>query len=115
MVNLYNLELMENTSLIGSEDSKRLIYLSYSVARVLNCNITTIYRVTEAKEGQALHFRDVTLQTQIDKMKSEFLSTAARELRIPLASIYGFSELLMNREYDKKCRMKFLKRFIVSD
>jgi PAS domain S-box-containing protein len=102
MLSLYNLELMENTSLIGHEDSERLIYLLYPVARVLNCNIRTMYGVTGAKEGQVLYFRDVTHETEIDKMKSEFLSTAAHELRTPLASIYGFSELLMNREYDKE-------------
>jgi signal transduction histidine kinase len=31
-------------------------------------------------------------------MKSEFLSTAAHELRTPMASIYGFVELLMMRQ-----------------
>lgn len=102
MVSLYNLELMENTNLIENEDSERLIYLSYPVTRVLNCNIRTTYGVSGVREGQVLYFRDVTHETEVDKMKSEFLSTAAHELRTPLASIYGFSELLMNREYDKK-------------
>nr|WP_297349070.1 PAS domain-containing protein [uncultured Glaciecola sp.] len=102
MTSLYNSELMENTSLIGDEDNERLIYLSYPIVRVLHCNIKTMYAVTGVKEGQVLYFRDVTHETEIDKMKSEFLSTAAHELRTPLASIYGFSELLMNREYDKK-------------
>jgi signal transduction histidine kinase len=32
-------------------------------------------------------------------MKSEFLSTAAHELRTPMASIMGFAELLMLREF----------------
>jgi len=58
--------------------------------------------LTGEKEGQVLYFRDVTHETEVDKMKSDFLSTAAHELRTPLASIYGFSELLMNRDYDKK-------------
>ena len=34
-------------------------------------------------------------------MKSEFLSTAAHELRTPMASVYGFTELLLNREFEK--------------
>ncbi|CAJ0783375.1 Sensor histidine kinase ResE [Ralstonia chuxiongensis] len=38
--------------------------------------------------------RDITLESQLDRMKSEFVSTAAHQLKTPLASIYGFSELL---------------------
>jgi signal transduction histidine kinase len=58
------------------------------------------------KEGEVLYFRDVTHETEVDRMKSDFLSTAAHELRTPLASIYGFSELLMVREYDKETSHK---------
>jgi signal transduction histidine kinase len=42
-------------------------------------------------------------------MKSDFLSTASQELRTPLASIYGFSELLMVREYDKETSHKIFE------
>jgi signal transduction histidine kinase len=38
--------------------------------------------------------RDVTSESHLDRMKSEFVSTAAHQLKTPLASIYGFSELL---------------------
>jgi signal transduction histidine kinase len=44
-----------------------------------------------------VHARDVTHEMEVDRMKSEFLSTAAHELRTPMASILGFSELLMAR------------------
>ncbi|NTV09665.1 MAG: PAS domain S-box protein, partial [Zoogloea sp.] len=47
------------------------------------------------------YFRDVTRETEVDRMKSEFLSTAAHELRTPMASIMGFSELLLIRKYDE--------------
>lgn len=46
--------------------------------------------------SQIFYFRDVTRETEIDQLKSEFLSTAAHELRTPMVSIYGFSELLLN-------------------
>lgn len=45
-----------------------------------------------------LSCRDITHETEVDRMKSEFLSTAAHELRTPLASIFGFTELLMMRK-----------------
>jgi signal transduction histidine kinase len=61
-----------------------------------------MYSLTGEKEGQVLYFRDITHEKEVDQMKTDFLSTAAHELRTPLASIYGFSELLMNRDYDKK-------------
>ncbi|WP_374347651.1 PAS domain-containing protein [Chitinimonas sp.] len=46
-----------------------------------------------------LHLRDITREREVDRMKSEFLSTAAHELRTPMASIMGFSELLLSRQF----------------
>jgi signal transduction histidine kinase len=45
--------------------------------------------------SQVLLLRDITHETEVDKMKSEFLATAAHELRTPMSSIYGFTELMM--------------------
>ncbi len=47
---------------------------------------------------EVLYFRDVTREFEIDRLKSEFLTTAAHELRTPMSSVLGFSHLLMNRE-----------------
>jgi len=44
--------------------------------------------------GTVALVRDITAQTQVDRMKSEFVSTAAHELRTPTAGILGLSELL---------------------
>lgn len=54
--------------------------------------------------GHVLYFRDITSETELHRMKSEFLATAAHELRTPLASILGFSELLMSQDYDAETR-----------
>ncbi|MCK6425169.1 MAG: PAS domain S-box protein [Burkholderiaceae bacterium] len=51
--------------------------------------------------SRLLHLRDITRETEVDRMKSEFLSTAAHELRTPMASIRGFSDLLMMRKFDE--------------
>lgn len=48
-----------------------------------------------------VYFRDVTQRFEVDRMKSEFLATAAHELRTPLASILGFTELMIHRRYSE--------------
>ncbi|MCF8211192.1 MAG: hypothetical protein K9K38_17590, partial [Rhodoferax sp.] len=58
--------------------------------------------------SQILYFRDVTHETEVDQMKSEFLSTAAHELRTPMASIFGFSEVLLHQELDRESQKEFL-------
>lgn len=58
--------------------------------------------------SQILYFRDVTHENVVDQMKSEFLSTAAHELRTPMASIYGFTELLLHQEHDRETEKEFL-------
>lgn len=52
--------------------------------------------------GCVIYLRDVTHETEVDRMKSEFLSTAAHELRTPMVSILGFAELLLHRDYDAR-------------
>ncbi|GAA6140319.1 PAS domain S-box protein [Hydrogenophaga sp. 5NK40-0174] len=59
--------------------------------------------------AQVLYVRDVTRETEIDRMKSEFLSTAAHELRTPMASIFGFSELLLMRKFGEDKRRDLLE------
>ncbi|MDG0834241.1 PAS domain S-box protein [Pelomonas saccharophila] len=44
-----------------------------------------------------LCLRDVTRQRALDRLKSEFISLAAHELRTPMASIFGFVELLLSQ------------------
>ncbi len=58
-------------------------------------------RLSQSEGGavsQVLHVRDVTIETEVDQMESSFLSMAAHELRTPMTSIYGFTELLLRRE-----------------
>lgn len=58
---------------------------------------------------RVLYFRDITQEAEVDRMKSEFLSTAAHELRTPLTSIHGFTELLLSREYSEDLRRELLQ------
>lgn len=49
-----------------------------------------------AAVGVITLLRDVTRERTLDRLKTEFISTAAHELRTPLTAVMGFSELLLN-------------------
>ena len=59
--------------------------------------------------SQILYLRDVTHETEVERLKSEFVSTAAHELRTPMASVYGFTELLLTQEISDADRRDFLE------
>jgi PAS domain S-box-containing protein len=46
-----------------------------------------------------LYLQDITREFALEEMKSDFLATAAHELRSPVASVMGFSELLLIRQF----------------
>jgi PAS domain S-box-containing protein len=82
------------------------------VLQIVRPNPRILKRTTRAMRdadglevGRVMYFRDVTHETEVSRMKSEFLSTAAHELRTPMASIYGFSELLLQRNFDETVRL----------
>jgi signal transduction histidine kinase len=81
-------------SIVGQGGAERhLVEIRSQGRRVLEVGL----RLSDAETvSQILYFRDVTHETEVDRMKSEFLSTAAHELRTPMASIFGFSELLLS-------------------
>jgi PAS domain S-box-containing protein len=88
-------------SIEPNETRRQLMQLAGPGNRVLEISI----RLSETENvSQILYFRDVTHETEVDRMKSEFLSMAAHELRTPMASIYGYSELLMQDDFDDAMR-----------
>jgi len=60
--------------------------------------------------SQVLALRDVTHEAEIEQMKSAFLSMAAHELRTPMASIFGFTELLLTRDFKPDKQKDLLRR-----
>ncbi len=59
-------------------------------------------RSVRAGSGLTVHcYVDVTRDYEVDRMKSEFLSTAAHELRTPMSSVLGFTHLLLTRDYGR--------------
>ncbi len=60
----------------------------------------------EGERHRVYYFHDVTHESEVELLKNEFLSTAAHELRTPLASVYGFAELLQNENLDPARRRR---------
>jgi len=58
--------------------------------------------------GYLLVHRDITREHEVDRMKSEFVSTVSHELRTPLASVLGFAELLLHRELKPERQRKYV-------
>jgi PAS domain S-box-containing protein len=46
--------------------------------------------------GTIVVFRDITEEKEIEQMKEEFLATITHDLKSPLASIMGYTELILN-------------------
>ena len=51
---------------------------------------------------------DISAMKNLERLKDQFLSTAAHELRTPLVSIQGFSEILLTRDLEAERRDRYL-------
>lgn len=56
----------------------------------------------------AMFGRDVTMAEELDRRRHEFLSVAAHEIRTPLASVFGYAELLNKRQLSPAKRAELL-------
>ncbi len=77
---------------------------------VVDLTVTPVFDDAMELANLVIIYRDVTQYKELDRIKSEFLSTAAHELRSPLTSLLGFSELLLLRkDLSDEERIRFLK------
>jgi signal transduction histidine kinase len=69
-----------------------------------------------AEDGQNMgtiqYFRDITQEILLDKVKSDFLSMAAHEIRTPMASIQGYTELLLKNKYPTDQEQAYLNSIL---
>ncbi len=62
--------------------------------RVLQCEIRDVEELQQGTRNKVVYFHDVTKSEELERMKGQFLATAAHELRTPLTSVMGYAELL---------------------
>jgi signal transduction histidine kinase len=94
----------------GKPDQRVLIELNQQGKRVLQLGLRSSQ---SSSVSQILYLRDVTHEAEVDQMKSEFLATAAHELRTPMASIFGYAEVLLNEEFDAATQHEFLNTIYI--
>ncbi|MDP1960376.1 MAG: MASE1 domain-containing protein [Methylotenera sp.] len=68
----------------------------------------SVLELDQHRLSRVMYFRDITTEMMIDRMKSEYLSTAAHELRTPLSIILGYTELLKLKSFDSDIKAKMV-------
>ena len=95
-----------------AEDFKDTRTLRYSITEntpvFIEVYATSLYEDFE-KIGTVFVHRDITREYEVDRMKSELVSTVSHELRTPLSSVLGFTELLLTRELKQDRQKKYLE------
>lgn len=72
-------------------DQGKMVLARDGVRRVLHWYVVPVRGV-----GRLFVFRDNTQLEEIDRMKTEFISTVSHELRTPLTSILGYVDLILD-------------------
>ncbi|MEL6354427.1 MAG: ATP-binding protein [Cyanobacteria bacterium J06627_28] len=52
---------------------------------------------TDQPLGCVILFRDITAEKEVDRMKTDFISTVSHELRTPLTSVLGFAKIIQKK------------------
>ena len=59
--------------------------------------------------GILILLQDITEHVKLDNMRKEFVADVSHELKTPITSIIGYTDTLLEGEYDKEIQSKFLK------
>jgi PAS domain S-box-containing protein len=67
-------------------------------------------QLNAAGQPGLLVFRDISTEMQLYRLQKQFLATAAHEMRAPMGSIRGFSELMLTRNFPAEVQRDLLER-----
>ena len=62
----------------------------------------------ERPAGIIVVIQDITEHVKLDNMRKEFVADVSHELKTPITSIMGYADTLLEGEYDKETKDKFL-------
>lgn len=83
---------------LTSEGQPRIFTSTMRVGmRVVSLTLGPVLKNNDDTEllGALLVLRDITRETEADRMKTEFIGTMSHELRTPMTAIKGFTQLLL--------------------
>jgi len=89
----------------NGSDPLQYYEVSFPDGRVSNAQFTAIQNV-----GYAITMQDITYLKEMDRVRSEFVHTVSHDLRSPLTSVIGYTELVERAGELNEHQRDFLKR-----
>ena len=77
--------------------------------RVLNLFFAQFKDEKDRPSGIMVMIQDITEHVKLDEMRKEFVADVSHELKTPITSIMGYSDTLLEGEYDKETQERFVK------
>ncbi|MEG2235910.1 MAG: ATP-binding protein, partial [Clostridia bacterium] len=74
----------------------------------INIFFAPFKNVEERPDGVIAVVQDITEHVKLDNMRKEFVADVSHELKTPITSIMGYADTLLEGEYDKETKEKFL-------
>jgi len=68
-----------------------------AVATAISRGLTSGEDAIDECLGSVIVIRDITTEIEIDRMKTDFISTVSHELRTPLTSVLGFAKIIKKK------------------
>ena len=93
-------EIIEKTRILSNEIFTTEIALARNrIGKAVATGIRkdTVQSEEEKGIGSVILIRDITTEKEVDRMKTDFISTVSHELRTPLTSVRGFTEIIKKR------------------
>ncbi len=92
--------LIDNVKNRKSKLTAEFPYIPFNAneAKVFQAHSSSVFNKNGALIGVVTAIRDVTREREVDRIKTELVSMVAHELKSPLTSIFGFSELLLESD-----------------
>ena len=98
-----NLEKIVYLDDLTSSEQKVFINEKY-----INIFFAPVKDLKKIPNGIIILLQDITEHVKLDNMRKEFIADVSHELKTPITSILGYTETLLEGDYDKETQVKFL-------
>ena len=76
--------------------------------KYINVFFAPVKNSKNISNGIIILLQDITEHVKLDNMRKEFVADVSHELKTPITSIIGYTETLLEGDYDKETQIKFL-------